>query len=132
MVLVMVARGMLLSLPEETYHILIIEGLLFDNVFSPQSLELRQKIEYNPPTDKPNPAGAVGELGSAETEVNILMTRIGGEGGPGGQQLVTVRNHIDMAQDASGNSDTLKASQEINLADSELLKITQNLTADED
>lgn len=64
--------------------------------------------------------------------MNILMTRIGGEGGPDGQQLVTVRNHIDMAQDASGNSDTLKASQEINLADSELLKITQNLTADED
>ena len=105
---------------------------LIGNVFSPQSLELCQKIEYNPPTDKPNPAGAVGDLGSAETEVNILMTRIGGEGGPDGQQLVTVRNHIDMAQDASGNSDTLKASQEINLADSELLKITQNLTADED
>jgi hypothetical protein len=30
MVLVMVARGMLLSLPEETYHILVIEGILFE------------------------------------------------------------------------------------------------------
>ena len=45
-------------------------------------------------------------LGSAETELNILMTRVGGKDSPGGQQLVTVRNHIDMAEDASGDSDT--------------------------
>jgi hypothetical protein len=37
-----------------------------------------------------------------------------------------------VAQDASGNNDTLKAFQEINTADIELLKITQKLPADED
>ena len=79
-----------------------------------------------------DPAGAVGELGSARTELNTLMTRVGGEDSPGGQQLVTVRNHIEMAEEASGNSDTLKASQGINAADTELVKITRNLTADGD
>ena len=79
-----------------------------------------------------DPAGAVGELGSAETELNTLITRVGGEDTPGGQQLVTVRNHIDMAEEASGNSDTLKASQGINAADTELAKITRNLPADGD
>ena len=77
-------------------------------------------------------AEAVGELGSAETRLNILMMRIGGEDSPGGQQLVVVRNLIDMAERSSGNSDILKASQEINLADTELLKITRNLPADSD
>ena len=79
-----------------------------------------------------DPAGAVGELGSARTELNTLMTRVGGEDSPGGQQLVTVRNHIEMAEEASGNSDTLKASQGINAADTELVKITRNLPADGD
>jgi hypothetical protein len=38
-----------------------------------------------------------------------------------------------MAQDSSGNNDTLKAFQEINTADTELVKITQKLpAADED
>ena len=79
-----------------------------------------------------DPAGAVGELGSARTELNTLMTRVGGKDSPGGQQLVTVRNHIEMAEEASGNSDTLKASQGINAADTELVKITRNLPADGD
>jgi hypothetical protein len=35
-------------------------------------------------------------------------------------------------QKIKGNSDTLKASQELNLADMELLKITQKLPKDED
>jgi hypothetical protein len=78
-----------------------------------------------------NPAGAVSELGSAETELNTLMTRLGGGESAGGQQLVTVRNHLNMAQDASINNDTLKAFQGINSADTELLKITQKLPADE-
>ena len=79
-----------------------------------------------------DPAGAVGELGSARTELNVLMTRVGGEDTPGGQQLMAVRNQIDAAEDAAGNSDTLKASQGINGADAELLKITQNLPEDGD
>jgi hypothetical protein len=79
-----------------------------------------------------DPAGAVGELGSAETELNTLVTRVGGEDSPGGKQLVTVRTHIDMAEEASGNSDTLKASQGINAADTELIKITRILPADGD
>jgi hypothetical protein len=79
-----------------------------------------------------DPAGAVGELGSAETELNTLVTRVGGEDSPGGKQLVTVRTHIDMAEEASGNSDTLKASQGINAADTELVKITRILPADGD
>ena len=86
----------------------------------------RESIQEN------DPAGAVGELGSAETELNTLMTQVGGEDSPGGQQLVIVRTHIDMAEEASGNSDTLKASQEINAADTELVKITRNLPADGD
>ena len=45
------------------------------------------------------------------------MTQVGGEDSPGGQQLVIVRTHIDMAEEASGNSDTLKAYKEINAAD---------------
>ena len=61
-----------------------------------------------------DPAGAVSELGSARTELNILMTRVGGEDSPGGQQLIAVRNHIDAAEDAAGNADTLKAFQGIN------------------
>jgi hypothetical protein len=60
------------------------------------------------------------------------MARLGGEDSPGGKQLVTLRNHIEMAQSASNDGDTLKDSQEINLADTELLKITQNLPEDED
>jgi hypothetical protein len=48
------------------------------------------------------------------------------------KQLVTLRNHTNMAQDASDNGDTLKTSQELNLADMELLKITQKLPTDED
>ena len=79
-----------------------------------------------------DPAGAVSELGSARTELNILMTRVGGEDSPGGQQLIAVRNHIDAAEDAAGNADTLKAFQGINLADTELLKITQIIPADEE
>jgi type II secretory pathway pseudopilin PulG len=79
-----------------------------------------------------DPAGAVSELGSARTELNILMTRVGGEDSPGGQQLIAVRNHIDAAEDAAGNADTLKAFQGINAADTELLKITQIIPADEE
>ena len=79
-----------------------------------------------------DPAGAVSELGSARTELNILMTRVGGEDSPGGQQLMAVRNHIDAAEDAAGNADTLKAFQGINAADTELLKITQIIPADEE
>ena len=79
-----------------------------------------------------DPAGAVGDLGSAETEVRVFMTQLGGEDSPGGQQLLTVLNHINMAQDSSGNNDTLKAFQEINTADTELVKITQKLPADGD
>ena len=60
------------------------------------------------------------------------MTQLGGEDSPGGQQLLTVLNHINMAQDSSGNNDTLKAFQEINTADTELVKITQKLPADGD
>jgi hypothetical protein len=70
-----------------------------------------------------DPAGAVGQLGSARTELNILMTQVG-EDSPGGQQLIKVRNQLDSAEDAAGNSDTLKAIQGINAADTELLKIT--------
>ena len=79
-----------------------------------------------------DPAGAVSDLGSARTELNILMTRVGGEDSPGGQQLIAVRNHIDAAEDAAGNADTLKAFQGINAADTELLKITQIIPADEE
>ena len=79
-----------------------------------------------------DPAGAIGDLGSAETGVRVFMTQVGGEDSPGGQQLLTVLNHINMAQDSSGNNDTLKAFQEINTADTELLKITQKLPADGD
>ena len=79
-----------------------------------------------------DPAGAVGDLGSAETEVRVFMTQLGGEDSPGGQQLLTVLNNINMAQDSSGNNDTLKAFQEINSADTELLKITQKLPTDGD
>jgi hypothetical protein len=79
-----------------------------------------------------DPAGAVSDLGSARTELNILMTRVGGEDSPGGQQLMAVRNHIDAAEDAAGNADTLKAFQGINAADTELLKITQIIPADEE
>ena len=79
-----------------------------------------------------DPAGAVGDLGSARTDLNVLMTRVGGEDTPGGQQLMAVRNQIDSAEEAAGNSDTLKASQGINAADTELLKVTQNLPEDGD
>ena len=79
-----------------------------------------------------DPAGAVGDLGSAETELRVFMTQLGGEDSPGGQQLLTVLNHLNMAQDSSGNNDTLKAFQEINTADAELVKITQKLPADGD
>ena len=79
-----------------------------------------------------DPEGAVGDLGSAETEVRVFMTQIGGENSTGGQQLSTVLNYINTAQDASGNNDTLKAFQELNSADTELLKITQKLPADGD
>jgi hypothetical protein len=79
-----------------------------------------------------DPAGAVGDLGSARTELNILMTQVGGEDSPGGQQLMAVRNHIDAAEDAAGNADTLTAFQGINAADTELLKITQIIPADEE
>lgn len=81
-----------------------------------------------------DPAGAIGDLGSAETEVRVFMTQLGGENSTGGQQLLTIINHINSAQDASGNNDTLKAFQRINTADTELLKITQKLPAggDED
>ena len=44
-------------------------------------------------------------LGSAETELKSSW-RLGGEDSPGGQRSVTVRNHIDMAEDASDNSHT--------------------------
>ncbi|MGH9964942.1 MAG: hypothetical protein ACRD5E_08980 [Nitrososphaeraceae archaeon] len=77
-------------------------------------------------------AEAVGELGSAETEVRIFMTQVGAENNPGGQQLGQVLNYINMAQDAAGNNATLKAFEELNNADTELLKITQMLPADGD
>ena len=79
-----------------------------------------------------DPAGAVGDLGSAETEIRVFMTQLGGEDSPGGQQLLTVLNNINMAQDSSGNNDTLKAFQEINTADTELVKTTQKLPASGD
>jgi hypothetical protein len=79
-----------------------------------------------------DPAGAIGDLGSAETQVRVFMTQVGGEDSPGGQELLTVLNNINMAQDSSGNNDTLKAFQEINTADTELVKITQKLPADGD
>jgi type II secretory pathway pseudopilin PulG len=79
-----------------------------------------------------DPAGAVGDLGSARTELNILMTQVGGEDSPGGQQLMAVRNQIDAAEDAAGNADTLKAFQGINAADTELLKITQIIPAEDE
>jgi hypothetical protein len=60
------------------------------------------------------------------------MIQVGGGDSPGGQQLLTVLNHINIAQDASGNNDTLKAFQEINTADTELLKVTQKLPSDGD
>jgi hypothetical protein len=77
-------------------------------------------------------AAVTGELGSAETEVRTFMTEAGGENSTGGQQLSTVLDHINTAQDASGSNDTLKAFQAINTADTELLKITQKLPASED
>lgn len=77
-------------------------------------------------------AGALDDLGSAETEVRVFMTRVGGEDSPGGQQLLAVLNNINLAQDTSGNNDTLKAFQRINIADMEILKITQKLPADGD
>jgi hypothetical protein len=40
--------------------------------------------------------------------------------------------HIDQAIDALRNNDSSKALDEVNLADTELFKITQNLTASED
>jgi hypothetical protein len=76
-----------------------------------------------------DPSGAVGDLGSAETEVRVFMTEVGGEDSAGGQQLLAVLNHINSAQDSSGNNDTLTAFQAINTADTELLKITQKLPA---
>jgi hypothetical protein len=79
-----------------------------------------------------DPAGAVGDLGSAETEVRVFMTQIGGEDSAGGQQLGQVLNHINAAQDSSGNNDTLTAFQAINTADTELLKVTQKLPTDGD
>ena len=96
-------------------------GELTDNINS-----AREALKDN------DPAGAIGDLGSAETEVRVFMTQVGGEDSPGGQQLLTVLNHINTAQDSSGNNDTLKAFQEINSADTELLKITQKLPADGD
>ena len=98
-------------------------GELTDNINS-----AREALKDN------DPAGAIGDLGSAETEVRVFMTQVGGEDSPGGQQLLTVLNHINTAQDSSGNNDTLKAFQEINTADTELVKITQKLPAggDED
>ena len=96
-------------------------GELKDNINS-----AREALKDN------DPAGAIGDLGSAETEVRVFMTQVGGEDSPGGQQLLTVLNHINMAQDSSGNNDTLKAFQEINSADTELLKITQKLPTDGD
>lgn len=77
-------------------------------------------------------AGAIGDLGSAETEVRVFMTQVGGSDSPAGQLLLAVLNHINIAQDASGNNDTLKAFQEINTADMELFKIAQKLPADVD
>ena len=77
-------------------------------------------------------AGALDNLGSAETEVRVFMTRVGGEDSPGGHQLLAVLNNINLAQDTSGNNDTLKAFQRINIADMEILKITQKLPADGD
>jgi hypothetical protein len=78
-----------------------------------------------------DPAGAVGDLGSAETAVRVFMTQVGGEDSPGGQQLLPVLNNINAAQDASGNNDTMRAFQKINTADTELLKVTQKLPAGE-
>jgi hypothetical protein len=86
----------------------------------------RQAVKDN------DPAEAIGDLGSAETEARVLMIQIGGGGSHGGQELSTVLNNINMAQEASGNNDTLKAFQEINKADTELLKIIQKLPSGED
>jgi hypothetical protein len=77
-------------------------------------------------------AEAVGELGSAETELRIFMTQVGAENSPGGQQLGQVLNHINMAQNAASNNATLKAFEELNNAGTELLKITQMLPVDGD
>jgi hypothetical protein len=119
-----------------------ISGLTNFEAFGQQPMADLTQEDFIPLTDNLNAAreairdndtaGAVGELGSAETGLNILMTRVGGEDSPGGQLLVVVRNHIDIAEDASGNSDPLKASQGINAADTELLNITRNLPADGD
>jgi hypothetical protein len=79
-----------------------------------------------------DPAGAIGDLGSAETEVRVFMRQVGGEDSTGGQLLLKVLSNINAAQDASGNNDTMKAFQRINTADTELLKITQELPSGED
>ena len=109
---------------------------------APNAMADLTQEDFNPVTDNLNAArgaiqdndteGAVGELGSAETKLNILLTQVGGEDSPGGQQIVVVRNHIDMAENASGNGDPVKASQGINAADTELLKITLSLPSDSD
>ena len=54
-------------------------GVLKDNLDS-----AREALRDN------DSAGAVGDLGSAETELRTFMTQVGGENSTGGQQLSTV------------------------------------------
>jgi hypothetical protein len=76
-----------------------------------------------------DPAGALSDLGSAETELRVFMTQVGGENSTGGQQLLTILNQINAAQTASGNNETLDVFQRINRADIDLFNITQTLPA---
>ena len=76
-----------------------------------------------------DPAGALSALGSAETELRVFMTQIGGENSTGGQQLSTILNNIDAAQTASDNNETLDVFQRINRADLSLFNVTQTLPA---
>jgi hypothetical protein len=97
-------------------------GELIDNLDS-----AREALREN------DPAGAISDLGSAETELRVFMTQVGGENSTGGQQLLTILNTINAAQTASGNNETLDVFQRINRADLSLFNITQSLPAgDED
>jgi hypothetical protein len=74
-----------------------------------------------------DPAGALSDLGSAETELRVFMTQVGGENSTGGQQLLKIINQINAAQTASGNNETLNVFQRINRADLSLFNLTQTL-----
>jgi hypothetical protein len=76
-----------------------------------------------------DPVGAIGDLGSAETEIRVFMTQVGGENSTGGQQLLKIMDQINAAQTASGNNETLDVFQRINRADIDLFNLTQTLPA---